>query len=129
MDENIYIGLFCLNHEEAKNFYIRNLEFKDKCDEKIYSKKEKNIRTILIHALVKNLEVEFMTPKNIEETNRIGASGGSINLFTIPTQNIDEIKNNLKNTKFFIDYVDTPYASFLTLKDPMGNKICIYEKA
>lgn len=129
MDNNIYIGIFCLNFEEAKKFYTDNLGFKDKYKESIESETGKNIRYILLHGLVKNLEVEFMTPKNIEEASKIGVSGGTINLFTIPTKNIDEIKNNLKNTKFFIDYIDTPYASFLTLEDPMGNKICIYERA
>ena len=127
MDENIYIGLFCLDFEEAKKFYITNLGFKIKYDLDELTIQE-NSRAILVHTIVKNLEVEFMTPQNNEETSRVGMSGGSMNLFTIPTKNIDLIKEKLENTKFFLNYSEPPNASFRKLKDPMGNIIYLYER-
>lgn len=128
MDENIYIGLLCLDFEEAKNFYITNLGFEIKYSH--YQSPSKEIpRAILVHTIAKNLELEFMTPKTPQEVNRIDITGGSINLFTLPTHNIDSLKEKLENTKFFVSYIEAPYASFLTLEDPMGNKICLYERA
>lgn len=129
MDENIYIGILCLNFNEAKKFYIENLSFKSKFNEKTEIQSEKSKRTILLHTLANNLEIEFMAPTCLEDANRIGKSGGTINLFTLPTYSIDSLKNKLEHTPFFISYTEAPYASFLTVKDPMGNKICLYERA
>lgn len=129
MDENIYIGILCLDFDEAKKFYIENLGFKSKFNEKTEIQSEESRRTILLHALALNLEIEFIAPTCLEEANRIGESGGTINLLTLPTHNIDSLKNKLENTLFFINYIETPYASFLTVEDPMGNNICLYERA
>lgn len=128
MDENVYIGLLCLDFEKAKDFYITNLGFEIKYSD--YESPPAEIpRAILLHTIAKNLELEFMTPKTPQEINRIGITGGSINLFTLPTNNIDSLKEKLENTEFFVSYTEAPYASFLTLKDPMGNNICLYERA
>ena len=81
----------------------------------------------MAHEYNKNFSIEFMHPSGIEQSNRVGAKGGTINLFTLPTKNIDKLKERLEKTAFFIDYVEAPYASFLNLEDPMGNNICLYE--
>ncbi|KAB8042313.1 VOC family protein [Janthinobacterium aquaticum] len=124
MDRNIYITIISLNPDQAKEFYIKNFNFEEKFK---YNKNFATNRNVLIHKIAKNLEVEFSYPQNEIEKNNIGSPGGSRYLFTIPTDNIDAIKEQLSGSKYFINYVEAPYASFLTIQDPMGNKVCIYE--
>lgn len=124
MNENIYITIISSDPEEGKNFYLKNLSF----EEKFTAQENSDLRrNILTHKIAKNLEIEFSYPQNEIEKNNIGVSGGSRYLFTIPCKNIDEIKERLYGSKYFIHYTEAPYASFLTVQDPMGNKICIYE--
>ena len=75
----------------------------------------------------KKFSIEFMPPSNIEQAHSVGSKGGTINLFTLPTKNIDTLKERLEKTAFFVSYVEAPYASFLNVEDPMGNNICLYE--
>jgi len=124
MDKNIFITIISLNPAQTKKFYMENFNFEEKFkdNESIDFK-----RNVLIHKIAKNLEVEFSYPQNEIKKNNIGSPGGSRYLFTIPSDNIDAIKEQLIGSKYFINYVEVPYASFLTIQDPMGNKVCIYE--
>lgn len=81
----------------------------------------------MAHNSNKKFSIEFIHPSSLEQANRIGAKGGTINLFTLPTKNIEFIKERLEKTAFFVNYIEVPYASFLNLEDPMGNNICLYE--
>lgn len=124
MDKNVFITIISLDPAKTKEFYIENFNFEEKF------KGNENVdvkRNVLIHKIVKNLEIEFSYPQNEIEKNNIGSPGGSRYLFTIPSDNIDSIKEQLSGSKYFINYVEAPYASFLTIQDPMGNKVCIYE--
>jgi hypothetical protein len=59
------------------------------------------------------------------ERNRVGKSGGTINLFTLPSVHFDEVYELLKTTPSFIDVAEAPYGRFMNLRDPMGNQICL----
>lgn len=84
-------------------------------------------RLTMAHESNKKFSIEFMHPSNIEQAHRVGSKGGTINLFTLPTKNIDTLKERLEKTTFFVSYVEAPYASFLNVEDPMGNTIFLYE--
>ena len=84
----------------------------------------------MAHESNKKFSIEFMPPSNIEQAHRVGSKGSkgsTINLLTLPTKNIDTLKERLEKTVFFVSYVETPYANFLNVEDPMGNNICLYE--
>lgn len=123
----INIGILCLNFDEAKEFYIDNLGFFITMDSIIQCDSGNSRRLTMAHESNKKFSIEFMRPSNIEQAHRLGRKGGTINLFTLPTKNIDTLKERLKKTAFFVNYVETPYASFLNVEDPMGNNICLYE--
>lgn len=125
--DSINMEILCLNFDEAKKFYIDNLGFFVTMDSIIQLDSGTSRRLTMAHEYNKNFSIEFMHPSSIEQANRIGAKGGTINLFTLPTRNIDALKERLEKTAFFIDYIEAPYASFLNLEDPMGNNICLYE--
>ena len=127
MLNTINIGILCLNFDEAKAFYIDNLGFFITMDSIIQCDSGTSRRLTMAHESNKKFSIEFMPPSNIEQTQRVGSKGGTINLFTLPTKNIDTLKERLKKTAFFVNYVETPYASFLNVEDPMGNNICLYE--
>ena len=84
-------------------------------------------RLTMAHESNIKFSIELMHPSNIEQAHRVGSKGSTINLFTLPTKNIDTLKERLEKTAFFVSYVETPYASFLNVEDPMGNNICLYE--
>ena len=123
----INIGILCLNFDEAKEFYIDNLGFLTTLDSTIQCDSGTSRRLTMAHESNKKFSIEFMPPSNIEQAHRVGSKGGTINLFTLPTKNIDTLKERLEETAFFVNYVETPYASFLNVEDPMGNNICLYE--
>ncbi|WP_141213378.1 VOC family protein [Janthinobacterium sp. PC23-8] len=125
--DSINMGILCLNFDEAKKFYNDNLGFFVTMDSIIQFDSGTSRRLTMAHSCNKNFSIEFMHASSIEQASRVGAKGGTINLFTLPTKNIDIIKERLEKTAFFIDYVEAPYASFLNLEDPMGNNICLYE--
>ena len=127
MLNTINIGILCLNFDEAKEFYTDNLGFVITMDSIIQCDSGTSRRLTMAHESNKNFSIEFMHPSNIEQAHRVGSKGGTLNLFTLPTKNIDTLKERLEKTAFFIDYVEAPYASFLNLEDPRGNNICIYE--
>lgn len=125
--DTINIGILCLNFDEAKKIYIDNLGFFITMDSIIQCDSGTSRRLTMAHESNKKFSIEFMPPSNIEQAHRVGSKGGTINLFTLPTKNIDTLKERLKETAFFVNYVETPYASFLNVEDPMGNNICLYE--
>ena len=125
--DTINIGILCLNFDEAKKFYIDNLGFFITMDSIIQCDSGTSRRLTMAHESNKKFSIEFMPPSNIEQAHRVGSKGGTINLFTLPTKNIDTLKERLEKTAFFVSYVETPYASFLNVEDPMGNNICLYE--
>jgi hypothetical protein len=127
MLNTINIGILCLNFDEAKEFYIDNLGFLTTLDSTIQCDSGTSRRLTMAHESNKEFSIEFMHPSNIEQAHRVGSKGGTINLFTLPTKNIDTLKERLEKTAFFVSYVETPYASFLNVEDPMGNNICLYE--
>lgn len=127
ISDSINMGILCLDFDEAKKFYIDHLGFFVTMDSIIQFDTRTSRRLTMAHEYNKNFSIEFMHPSGIEQSNRVGAKGGTINLFTLPTKNIDKLKERLEKTAFFIDYVEAPYASFLNLEDPMGNNICLYE--
>ena len=127
MLNTINIGILCLNFDEAKEFYIDNLGFFITMDSIIQCDSGTSRRLTMAHESNKKFSIEFMPPSNIEQAHRVGSKGGTINLFTLPTKNIDTFKERLEKTAFFVNYVETPYASFLNVEDPMGNNICLYE--
>lgn len=124
---SINIQILCLNFDEMKKFYIDNLGFFVTMDNIIHFDSGSSRRITMAHKYNKKFSIEFMHPSSIEQATRVGAKGGTINLFTLPTKNIGTLKERLEKTAFFIDYVEVPYASFLNLEDPMGNNICLYE--
>jgi|UPI00080593AA hypothetical protein len=121
------MGILCLNFDEAKEFYIDNLGFLTTMDSTIQCDSGTSRRLTMAHESNKNFSIEFMHPSNIEKAHRVGSKGGTINLFTLPTKNIETLKERLEKTAFFVNYVEAPYASFLNVEDPMGNNICLYE--
>lgn len=121
------MGILCLNFDEAKEFYIDNLGFLTTMDSTIQCDSGTSRRLTMAHESNKNFSIEFMHPSNIEEAHRVGSKGGTINLFTLPTKNIETLKERLEKTAFFVNYVEAPYASFLNVEDPMGNNVCLYE--
>ena len=125
--DTINIGILCLNFDEAKKIYIDNLGFFITMDSIIQCDSGTSRRLTMAHESNKKFSIEFMPPSNIEQAHRVGSKGGTINLFTLPTKNIDTLKERLKETAFFVNYVETPYASFLNVEDPMGNNIFLYE--
>ena len=127
MLNTINIGILCLNFDEAKEFYIDNLGFLTTLDSTIQCDSGTSRRLTMAHESNKEFSIEFMHPSNIEQAHRVGSKGGTINLFTLPTKNIDTLKEQLEKTAFFVNYVEAPYASFLNVEDPMGNNICLYE--
>ncbi|MBW3511088.1 MULTISPECIES: VOC family protein [Janthinobacterium] len=127
MLNTINIGILCLNFDEAKEFYTDNLGFVITMDSIIQCDSGTSRRLTMAHESNKNFSIEFMHPSNIEQAHRVGSKGGTLNLFTLPTKNIDTLKERLEKTAFFVNYVETPYASFLNVEDPMGNNICLYE--
>ena len=127
MLNTINIGILCLNFDEAKKFYIDNLGFLITMDCTIPRDSGTSRRLTMAHEFKKKFSIEFMHPSNIDQAHRVGSKGGTINLFTLPTKNIDTLKERLKKTAFFVNYVEAPYASFLNVEDPMGNNICLYE--
>ncbi|PIF09604.1 hypothetical protein CLU94_1604 [Janthinobacterium sp. 13] len=58
-------------------------------------------RLTMAHASNKNFSIEFIHPSSIEQAHRVGSKGGTINLFTLPTKNIDILKERLGKTAFF----------------------------
>ena len=124
---SINIQILCLNFDEVKQFYIDHLGFFVTMDSIIQFDSGTSRRLTMAHEYNKKFSIEFMHPSSIEQATRVGSKGGTINLFTLPTKNIDKLKERLEKTAFFIDYVEAPYASFLNLEDPMGNNICLYE--
>ncbi|MGK5025459.1 hypothetical protein [Janthinobacterium sp. RB2R34] len=124
---SINIQILCLNFDEAKKFYINNLGFFVTMDSITQFDSGPSRRLTMAHNYNKKFSIEFMHPSSTEQATRIGAKGGTINLFTLPARNIDALKERLEKTAFFIDYVEVPYASFLNLEDPMGNNIFLYE--
>lgn len=127
MLNTINIGILCLNFDEAKEFYIDNLGFLTTLDSTIQCDSGTSRRLTMAHESNKEFSIEFMHPSNIEQAHRVGSKGGTINLFTLPTKNIDTLKERLEKTAFFVSYVEAPYASFLNVEDPTGNNICLYE--
>ena len=127
MLNTINIGILCLNFDEAKKFYIDNLGFFITMDSIIQCDSGTSRRLTMAHESNKKFSIELMPPSNIEQAHRVGSKGGTINLFTLPTKNIDTLKERLEKTAFFVSYVEAPYASFLNVEDPMGNNICLYE--
>jgi len=125
--DSINMGILCLNFDEAKKFYTDHLGFFVTMDSIIQFGTGTSRRLTMAHEYNKKFSIEFMHPSSIEQSNRVGVKGGTINLFTLPTKNIDKLKERLEKTAFFIDYAEAPYASFLNLEDPMGNNICLYE--
>lgn len=125
--DSINIGIYCLNFDEAKNFYIENLGFYITMDSTIQCDSGTSRRLTMAHKSNKNFSIEFIHPSSIEQAHHVGSKGGTINLFTLPTKNIDILKERLGKTAFFVNYVEAPYASFLSVEDPMGNNICLYE--
>ncbi|WP_426078787.1 VOC family protein [Janthinobacterium sp. PSPC3-1] len=125
--DSINMGILCLNFDEAKKFYIDHLGFFVTMDSIIQFDSGTSRRLTMAHEYNKKFSIEFMHPSSIEQATRVGAKGGTINLFTLPTKNIGTLKERLEKTAFFIDYLEVPYASFLNLEDPMGNNICLYE--
>ena len=125
--DTINIGILCLNFDEAKKFYIDNLGFFITMDSIIQCDSGTSRRLTMAHESNKKFSIEFMPPSTIEQAHRVGSKGGTINLLTLPTKNIDTLKERLEKTAFFVSYVETPYASFLNVEDPMGNNICLYE--
>ena len=125
--DTINIGILCLNFDEAKEFYIDNLGFFITMDSIIQCNSGTSRRLTMTHESNKKFSIEFMPPSTIEQAHRVSSKGGTINLFTLPTKNIDTLKERLEKTAFFVSYVETPYASFLNVEDPMGNIICLYE--
>lgn len=123
----INIGIFCLNFDEAKEFYIDNLGFLTTMDSTIQCDSGTSRRLTMAHESNKKFSIEFMHPSNIEQAHRVGSKGGTINLFTLPTKNIETFKERLEKTAFSVNYVEAPYASFLNVEDPMGNNIFLYE--
>lgn len=123
----INMGILCLNFYEAKEFYIENLGFLTTMDSTIQGDSGTSRRLTMAHESNKNFSIEFMHPSNIEEAHRVGSKGGTINLFTLPTKNIETLKERLEKTAFFVNYVEAPYAGFLNIEDPMGNNVCLYE--
>jgi catechol 2,3-dioxygenase-like lactoylglutathione lyase family enzyme len=127
ISDSINMGILCLDFDEAKKFYIDHLGFFVTMDSIIQFDSGTSRRLTMAHEHNKKFSIEFMHPSSIEQANRLGAKGGTTNLFTLPTKNIGTLKERLEKTAFFIDYVEVPYASFLNLEDPMGNNICLYE--
>ncbi|WP_312434920.1 VOC family protein [Janthinobacterium sp.] len=127
MLNSINIDILCQNFDEAKDFYIENLGFFITMDIINQYDSGTSRRLIMTHKSNTKFSIEFMSPSSLEQAKRIGTKGGTINLFTLPTKNIESIKERLEKTAFFINYTEVPYASFLTLEDPMGNNICLYE--
>ena len=127
MLNTINIGILCLNFDEAKKFYIDNLGFFITMDSIIQCDSGTSRRLTMAHESNKKFSIELMPPSNIEQAHRVGSKGGTINLLTLPTKNIDTFKERLEKTAFFVSYVETPYANFLNVEDPMGNNICLYE--
>jgi predicted enzyme related to lactoylglutathione lyase len=127
MLNTINIGILCLNFDEAKEFYSDNLGFLTTLDSTIQCDSGTSRRLTMAHESNKKFSIEFMHPSIIEQAHRVGSKGGTINLLTLPTKNIDTFKERLEKTAFFVSYVETPYANFLNVEDPMGNNICLYE--
>ena len=123
----INIAIICQNFDEAKDFYMENLGFFVTIDSIHQCDSGNSRRLTMAHNSNKKFSIEFIHPSSFEQANRIGAKGGTINLFTLPTKNIEFIKERLEKTAFFVNYIEVPYASFLNLEDPMGNNICLYE--
>lgn len=109
MLNTINIGILCLNFDEAKEFYIDNLGFLTTLDSTIQCDSGTSLRLTMAHESNKKFSIEFMHPSNIEQAHRVGSKGGTINLFTLPTKNIDTLKERLEETAFFVSYVEAPY--------------------
>lgn len=129
MDETLTIGILCNDFEEAKSFYVGHLDFDVKLDEVLQYGEISMKRLILSHRFLKCLEIEFHKPSNSIELDRVGKMGGAINLFTMPTKNLEKVIKSLKDSGAIVSFNETPYADFLTVVDPMGNQICLYQPA
>ena len=125
----VTLALFCDDFDVAKNFYVTYLNFKTETDKII---KIENIgfrRVILIHKFVDQLKIEFFInnekshKKNVEEKN------STINLFNISCDNIDELFKKLSIIYPGLQIIETPFANFLTITDPMGNKIGLHQNS
>lgn len=90
--DTINIGILCLNFDEAKEFYIDNLGFFITMDSIIQCDSGTSRRLTMTDESTKKFSIEFMHPSKIEQTHRVGSKGGTINLFTLPTKNIDTLK-------------------------------------
>ncbi|WP_065308140.1 hypothetical protein [Janthinobacterium psychrotolerans] len=97
---SINMGIFFLNFDEAKKFYIDHLGFFVTMDSIIQLDSGTSRRLTMAHEYNKNFSIEFMHPSSIEQVNRVGAKGGTINLFTLPTRNIDDSRNGWKKLLF-----------------------------
>jgi len=97
----INIGLLCLNFDEAKEFYIDNLGFFITMDSIIQWDSGTSRRLTMAHESNKKFSIEFMHPSNIEQAHRVGSKGGTINLFTLRTKNIDTLKKRLEKKLLF----------------------------
>ena len=129
MEDILTIGILCDDFEKSKNFYVQYLDFEVKLDEVLQFDDISIRRLILKHRFLKYFDIEFHKPSNSIEIDRIGKLGGTINLFTIETKNLDMVMESLKDSNSVINFNETPYANFLTLVDPMGNQICLYQTA
>ena len=100
MLNTINIGILCLNFDEAKEFYIDNLGFLTTLDSTIQCDSGTCRRLTMAHESNKKFSIEFMHPSNIEQAHRVGSKGGTINLFTLPTKNIDTLRSDWKKLLF-----------------------------
>lgn len=123
------INILCSDFDCAKKFYVDYVGFEVNIDEVMSYGAERMRRLVLDHKIVKDLEIEFSFPSNEEEKLRIGKQGGTLKLFSIQSDNVDEIIDIIKNSNFFVNATETPYAKFLNILDPMGNIICMYQSA
>jgi len=98
--DSINMGILCLNFGEAKKFYNDNLEFFVTMDSIIQFDSGVIRRLTMTHSCNKKFSIEFIHPSSIEQACRVGAKGGTINLFTLPTINIDILKERLEKLLF-----------------------------
>lgn len=123
----ITLLVLCHDFDLAKNFYLDYLGFDVQMDGRVGSEAAGFRRVVFRHRLVTGLEVEFALAHGEEEKARVGKLGGTRCLFSIPSKNLPQILDEIKNTPLYLDYNEVPYANFLHLKDPMGNLITLYD--
>lgn len=125
MTKSLVIGVYCADFDTAKIFYTNYLDFDVDLDEVISYGSSSFRRLVLIHQLLPIFKIEFYKPSNDLEFSLVGKSGGTTNLFTLPSVRFNEVYELLKTTPSFIDIAEAPYGRFLNLRDPMGNHICL----